>query len=486
MSKEHSHYYSAYKAKDPRFDGVFFMGVKSTGIYCRPVCTARLPHKSNCIFFNNAESAEKSGFRPCLRCRPELAPGNAPVDDAQRIAYLIGHRIDEGISEGNTSLEEIASQFQLSSRQIRRIVKEQLGLAPIEIILTRRLLLAKQLLTETDLPVIDVAFASGFSSLRRFNDAFSKRYRMPPSRLRRDRSQLEITNSDTHFKLQLSYRPPFQWNELLIFLKARELKGVECISKDSYARSIRIGNTTGEIFVSHVAAKHSLELRISLSLSPVLPSLLGRLRELFDLNARPDIIASQLSTDSPLASLVNRIPGIRVPGAFDSFEIAFRAILGQQVSVKAATTMAGRFVEAFGEPFNVGQYGMTRFTPTAEQIGTTKLSAITKLGIIETRARTIKTLANTLTSGDLILCSGADPTQTINKLCEIEGIGPWTAQYIAMRVLHWPDAFPKEDLILRRSLGNIGAKEAELRSQKWRPWRSYAVRYLWIYPFERR
>ena len=316
----------------------------------RPVCTAKTPKEQNCMFFSSAEAAEKALFRPCLRCRPELAPGTAPVDDASRIAHMIANRIEEGMLDDD-GLEAIAPQFELSSRQIRRILQKELGVSPIELVQTRRLLLAKQLLTETELPITEVAFASGFSSLRRFNDAFSGRYGMPPTRLRKEAgSKAGKTLAADSIALQLTYRPPYDWEGILKFLSMRTLKGVEQVSSGHYCRTMQLGKHTGWIQVGHKPSKRALMVEISNSLVPVLPALLGRLRNLFDLSARPDVIAEHLMQDGILSEAVSKNPGLRVPGAFDGFELAVRAILGQQVTVKAANdALAGRFVEAFGK-----------------------------------------------------------------------------------------------------------------------------------------
>src|SRR5215210_2035180 len=343
--------YTAYASRDPRFDGVFYIGVTSTGIYCRPICSAKTPKAANCRFFESAEAAEKSRFRPCLRCRPELAPGNAPVDDAHRIAGMIANRIDEGMLDDGAGLEQIARQCGWSSRQIRRMLRKELGVSPIELVLTRRLLLAKQLLTETRLPISEVAHASGFSSLRRFNDAFSGRYGMPPTRFRKATdSPASAASSDRTFTLQLSYRAPFDWTGLLTFLAMRSLAGVERVENDSYLRTIELGSHRGWLQVRNRPDRSTLLVELPHALTPVLPALLGRLRQLFDLSARPDIISAHLMRAPLLAAAVTRNPGLRVPGAFDGFELVMRAILGQQISVKAATTLAGRVVARYGEP----------------------------------------------------------------------------------------------------------------------------------------
>jgi AraC family transcriptional regulator, regulatory protein of adaptative response / DNA-3-methyladenine glycosylase II len=496
MTQDTAALYNAYASRDPRFDGVFYIGVTSTGIYCRPVCTAKTPKAANCRFFNSAEAAEKANFRPCLRCRPELAPGNAPVDDAHRIATLIAQRIEEGmldhpsrsspLSEAKRSgqakagLETIAAKFGWSSRQIRRIVNRELGVSPIELVLTRRLLLAKQLLTETALPIIDIAYASGFSSLRRFNDAFGNRYGMPPSRFRRatDSSAVVATSSDS-FTLQLTYRPPFDWSGMMRFLSARAMKGVESIEDDAYLRTVQLGNHRGWVHVRHESKKRALLVELTHSLTPVLPALLGRLRHLFDLSARPDVIATQLAQDPLLADTIARTPGLRVPGAFDGFELAVRAILGQQITVKAATTLAGRFAVAFGDTIDTPHPALTRLSPTPRRIAAAKPEELAALGIIETRARSIIALAEEMERGRLRLEAGAPPGATIEQLVALPGIGAWTAQYIAMRALRWPDAFPKEDIALRNALGGVTAARAEELSQPWRPWRSYATLHLW-------
>ena len=483
MDQDHRRLYNALTARDARFDGVFFVGVTSTGIYCRPVCPVRTPKAANCRFFDTPQEAEQEGFRPCLRCRPELAPGNAPVDDAQRIAQLIVQRLEEGHLDEHAGLEEIAEQFELSSRQIRRIIQKELGVPPIQLLLTRRLLLAKQLLTETTLPITEVAFASGFSSVRRFNDAFNRRYGMPPTRLRRKATEdtAAITESRTS-TLQLSYRPPYDWKGVLAFLAARALKGIEHVTEGSYARTVQLGKATGWIRVTQAKKKkHALLVEFTHSLTPVLPALLSRVRALFDLNARPDVIAKRLGRDARLAAAVKANPGLRVPGAFNGFEMGLRAILGQQVTVKAATTIACRFVEAFGEAIVTPFAELNRLTPAPARVAAASVDDIARHGIVAARARSIIALAQVQGSGELCLDGGAhhNPDDSIKRLAELPGIGPWTAHYIAMRALRWPDAFPKEDIAVRNNLGGVTAKEAEALSQPWRPWRSYAVMHVW-------
>jgi AraC family transcriptional regulator, regulatory protein of adaptative response / DNA-3-methyladenine glycosylase II len=482
MHQEHRRFYDALTARDARFDGVFFVGVTSTRIYCRPICRVKTPKAVNCRFFDTAQQAEQGGFRPCLRCRPELAPGNAPVDDAQRIAQLIVQRLEEGRLDDEAGLDAIADQFELSSRQIRRIVRNELGVAPIQLLLTRRLLLAKQLLTETALPMTEVAFASGFSSVRRFNDAFLSRYRMPPSRLRQKAIDGAIAGADSQTStLRLTYRPPYDWNSVLTFLAARALAGVEDVSEEGYARTVRLGKATGWIRVTHAKKQQALLLEFTHTLTPVLPSLLSRVRGLFDLDARPDIIVKRLAKDARLTVAVRANPGLRVPGAFNGFEMGVRAILGQQVTVKAATTIAGRLVTAFGEPIVTPWPALTRLTPAPSRLARASIDEIARHGILASRSKSIIALAKAQESGHLCLDGGAhhDPADSIRRLAELPGIGPWTAHYLAMRAMRWPDAFPKEDIAVRNRLGGVTAKEAEVLSQAWRPWRSYAVMHLW-------
>jgi AraC family transcriptional regulator of adaptative response / DNA-3-methyladenine glycosylase II len=481
MDRDTRRLYTALTARDARFDGVFFVGVTSTAVYCRPICPARTPKARNCRFFATAQQAEHAGFRPCLRCRPELAPGSAPVDDAQRIAQLIVQRLEESGLEEKIGLESIASQFELSSRQIRRIVQKQLGVPPIQLLQTRRLLLAKQLLTETTLPITQVAFASGFASLRRFNDAFTTRYGMPPTRLRRAVPDRTAAGGEDTCALLLAYRPPYDWKGMLAFLRARALTGIEVVTDRWYARTVQLGDATGWIRVAPAPGRHALRVELTHSLTPALPALLGRLRNLFDLNARPDVVSSHLRRDPRLAAAVRANPGQRVPGAFDGFELALRAIIGQQVTVKAATTIACRFVDAFGERIKTPLDGLTRLTPTPPRVAAAAVDEIARNGIVAARCRSIIALAGALEAGALSLDGGSQksPDECIRQLTQLPGIGPWTANYIAMRALCWPDAFPKEDIAVRHNLGGVTASEAEALSQAWRPWRSYAVMHIW-------
>lgn len=480
MTFDHASYYSALSARDARFDGVFYVGVTSTGIYCRPICPARTPKRANCRFFDSAQAAEQATFRPCLRCRPELAPGTAPVDDAKRIAHQLVQRMEDGHIRENANLDTIAAQFDLSPRQMRRIVQQEMGVPPIALLQSRRLLLAKQLLTETALPVTEIAFASGFASVRRFNAAFLSRYRLTPRDLRRSAVEKSAHDGEADTStVQLAYRPPYDWDGVLAFLRTRMLAQAEWVTDDGYARTVDIGAHRGWIHVSHDTARHTLRVRFTHGLTPVLPALLNRVRALFDVAAQPDLITARLSTDPHLAPLVARAPGLRVPGAFDGFELAVRAVLGQQVTVKAATTLAGRFAEAFGATLATPFPQLTRCAPTAARIARVRPDAIATLGIVKNRATAIVALARAVENETLNLTPGADPAATMTQLTALPGIGPWTAHYIAMRALRWPDAFPKEDIVVRKVLGGLNANAAETASQDWRPWRSYAVLHLW-------
>ncbi|MBV8742585.1 MAG: DNA-3-methyladenine glycosylase 2 family protein [Sinobacteraceae bacterium] len=474
--------YRALAARDRRFDGLFFVGVTSTGIYCRPICAAKTPKAANCRFFASAQQAEQARFRPCLRCRPELAPGSAPVDDSQRIAQLIVQRLEDGTIGNDAGLEAIASQFELSSRQIRRIVQKELGVSPVQLLLTRRLLLAKQLLSETALPVTEIAFASGFSSLRRFNDAFSSRYRLSPTCLRRNANALQPAPvaGDTS-TVQLAYRPPYDWKGVLEFLAARELEGVEWVTDDFYARTVRLGAAEGWIRVTHLKGRNALALEFTHSLANVLPPLLNRVRALFDLNAHPQMICKHLSRDRRLAPIVRQTPGIRVPGAFAGFELGLRAIIGQQVTVRAATRIGCRLAAALGQPCVTPYPQLSRLTPSPARVAAASIDEISRLGVVSARSRAIIALASAQVSGTLVLdgCVLHNPDEAIQQLTALPGIGPWTAHYIAMRAMNWPDAFPKEDIAVRNALSGVPANVAEEMSQAWRPWRSYAVMHLW-------
>ncbi len=468
--------YRALAARDARFDGLFFVGVTTTSIYCRPICTARAPGRDRCRFFASSAMAERDGFRPCLRCRPELAPGLAPVDSVMRVARAAASRIEAGALNDGGSLEKLARDLRLSSRQVRRAIRQEFGVSPIELAQTQRLLLAKQLLAESDLPIIEVAYASGFASVRRFNALFQSHYRLTPSRMRRTTA---ATRSAGRLRLTLGYRPPLAWDEMLRFLTGRATAGVEWTSGLAYHRTVSIGRHRGWIKVEPLTGRNALAVELATSLVPVLPDVLTRLKNQFDLSARPDVIAAQLATEPRMKSAVTRLPGLRVPGAFDGFEMAVRAILGQRISVRAATTLAGRVSARFGEVLDTPFPSLCRLSPTAERLASVTESELTSLGVSAARALCIRALAQAVASGQIDLQPGLDPESVIPSLKELPGIGEWTAQYIAMRALRWPDAFPAGDLGLLKSLGETSPRRLLEAAAAWRPWRAYAAMYLW-------
>ena len=467
--------YRALAARDARFDGLFFVGVTSTRIYCRPICTARCPGRDRCRFYSNRALAERDGFRPCLRCRPELAPGHAPVDAVRRTAQAAACRIEAGALNDGGSLDELASNLGLSARQLRRAVKQEFGVSPIELAQTQRLLLAKQLLSESNLPITQVAFASGFESVRRFNALFRSHYRLTPTDLRRE---ARPGNGDL-VRLTLAYRPPLDWRSLLRFLSGRAAARVEQVVDQAYLRTAVVGKHRGWLKVEPIARRNALAVEISTSLVPALPEIMSRLKSLFDLNARPDVIASHLSADPRFAPVITRCAGLRVPGAFDGFELTVRAILGQRVSVRAASTLAGRLAARFGEPVDTPFEGLDRLSLAAARIAEASEGEIAALGIPVARATSIRMIAQAVAGGELDLHAGADPIETSLALQAFPGIGDWTAQYIAMRALRWPDAFPAGDLVLLRAAGEKSPQRLRERAESWRPWRAYAAMYLW-------
>lgn len=468
--------YRALAARDPRFDGVFFVGVTSTHIYCRPICPARTPRAEHCWFFRSAALAEHEGFRPCLRCRPELAPGLAPVDAVARTARLAAARIEAGALNDGGSLETLAAELGLSSRQLRRVLRQEFGVSPVELAQTCRLLLAKQLLTESCLPIVQVAFASGFQSVRRFNALFRTHYKLTPSRLRRARATPAPADA---LRLTLGYRPPFALPELFRFLGARAIPGVECVTEGAYVRTVALGKHCGWVRVAPIPGKNALSVQVATTLAPVLPAVLARVRALFDLAARPDVIDGHLATDPELARFVKRHPGLRVPGAFDGFELAVRAILGQRIAVRAATTLAGRLTARFGAAMATPWNCLTHQFPDADRLADAVAADWTNLGIPAARVACLRALAQAVADGQVNLAPCVDPLTTLVRLQELPGIGAWTAQYIALRALRWPDAFPDGDLGLRKAWATAARPPLTQAAEAWRPWRAYAAIHLW-------
>jgi AraC family transcriptional regulator, regulatory protein of adaptative response / DNA-3-methyladenine glycosylase II len=463
--------FRAVRARDRRFDGRFFTAVASTGIYCRPICPVRPPKRENMRFYSSAAAAEGAGYRPCLRCRPERAPGLAAVDAASRLAGAAIARIEEhAISNGRMS--DLASALGVSDRHLRRVTEAELGVSPIELAQTQRLLLAKRLLSETPLKLTDVAFASGFGSVRRFNALFKSRYGLNPRTLRRS------PGATPGLTCQLDFRPPFAWQSVLAYLRARAIPGIETVDATHYRRTVGLANRQGWIAVSLAKSGTALEVEISPALAPVVGAVIVRVKHLFDLSAAPEAVEALLAEDPLLRPLVRRLPGLRAPGAFDGFELAVRAVLGQQVSVKGASTLAGRWARTFGTPIETPHAGLDRLAPTAERMREVAAREIGALGVVGSRARCLEALARAIADRHIVLSCAANVEEQLGRLTELPGIGPWTAQYIAMRALHWPDAFPDGDLGLLRSAG-LRRRELRARAEVWRPWRAYAAHYLW-------
>ena len=469
MFQDQTSFYSALCARDPRFDGRFFVGVTSTGIYCRPVCKVRIPKIENCCFYLLAAQAEHANFRPCLRCRPELAPGHFALTARCDLAYAAKQMIDSG---RYTSQVDLALKLGITSRHLRRIFQAEFGLAPIAYEQSARLLLAKRLLTDTALPMTHIAQASGFSSVRRFNDLFVARYRLTPSGLRKN-VKFDSLGDQATMRVVLKYRPPFDWAWFLSFLSDRLIDGVEQIDGPTYRRNIDCGWIT----VSDSPSENALIAMVSLQCSAHLRDLIPRLRKVFDCDCSPNIV------NASLGAIAQANPGIRLPGAFDGFEIAVRAILGQQISVKAATTIAGRFARRFGVPVQSPFAGLNVRFPRPSDVAQQAIESFAQLGIIRQRATAISTLAQAIMAGKINLNPddglAQSAEQTVCVLQALPGIGPWTAQYIAMRSLAQPDIALSTDLVVLKALGTTSPARAKELTNAWSPWRSYGVMHLW-------
>ena len=470
----------ARRSRDPRFDGLFFTAVHSTRIYCRPVCPA--PYAKRVSYFANAAAAEAAGYRPCLRCRPELSPSDGAWRRGDAAIARALKLIDQGVL-ADAPLSALAGRVGIGERQLRRLFVERLGAPPIGVHGTRRLLFAKQLLTETPLPITEVAMAAGFGSLRRFNAAFQDAYRMAPRDLRRQPGAAVRGGGDT-LTLRLGYRPPCDFTAMLAFLRGRALPGVEVVDEASYSRVIAgADGGHGWLRVSAWPGEHALKLELHAPLASQLLDVVQRLRRMFDLDADPDAIAATLSADARLRPLLRRRPGLRLPSGWDGFEIAVRAVLGQQVSVAAARTLAARLSQRYGEPLATpfGE-GLDHLFPTPAALADADLQSI---GLTRARAATVRAVAQALLDGR----GDFRPERTLDdfsaRWMALPGIGAWTAQYIAMRALGHPDAFPAGDLVLRKALAGAGdgplptEKTVAARAEAWRPWRAYAVIHLW-------
>ena len=477
--------YRAVAAHDARFDGAFFIGVTSTGIYCRPVCRVKTPRRENCRFFAHASQAEGAGFRPCLRCRPELAPQTLAWSAQDASALLAQHAarlLDSPDAWGDEvpSVAGLAARLGVSDRHLRRVFEAELGVSPMDWLQTRRLLAAKQLLADTRLPVAQVALAAGFASLRRFNAAFAAQYRMSPTALRRDGSEAKPGDG---IAVTLGYRPPYDVREMLQFLQQRGIAGVEQIDQSTHtvARTLRLDDDTrGWIACRFEPEQHRVQVRVADSLAPQLPRVIARVRAWLDLDADPAAIHAVLGADFPA------LAGLRVPGTLDGFELAVRAVVGQQVTVAAARTLTTRLVERFGTPLATPIDGLTRLFPSPAALAAASGDELGQLGLVRQRQAAIHALAQAVSSGQISLHAGADVQTTMDALKALPGIGAWTADYIALRALRWPDAFPSGDVALQTALSPDGqrltARAAEGRAERWRPWRAYAVIRAWHSP----
>jgi AraC family transcriptional regulator of adaptative response / DNA-3-methyladenine glycosylase II len=463
--------YRAARARDRRFDGRFFVGITSTRIYCRPICPARPPKRDNMRFYSNAAAAEGAGFRPCLRCRPERAPGLAAVDAVSR---LIGAAM-AGIEEhalSSARVGQLAASLGVSERHLRRVTESELGVSPIELAQTQRLLLAKRLLRDTSLSLTHVAFASGFSSVRRFNALFKSRYGLNPRAVRGS------AHRPDGLCVQLEFRPPFAWNNLLAYLRLRAVPGVEWVDATHYRRTVSIEDAAGWIEVSMHESGTALTLEMSPSLNMHIGAVIGRVKHLFDLGSAPAAVGGLLRQDAILQSTVKRLPGLRVAGAFDGFELAVRTVLGQQISIKGASTVSGRWAAVFGTPIATPFRELNRLAPRPKDMAGRHVDEIAALGMVGNRARCLISLAKAVADRRLNLSLASNVEQQMDRLQSLPGIGPWTANYIAMRALHWPDAFPSGDLMLMRA-ANLKQRALERHAEAWRPWRAYAAHYLW-------
>ncbi len=500
----------ALDARDQRFDGIFFVGVTTTMVYGRPTCPARVSHSDHRRFFDSAAAAERAGFRPCLRCRPELAPGRAPMDAVPRLARIAADRIGAGALNGQ-SVSQLARELGVSARHLRRAMEREIGVSPLELAQTHRLLLAKRLLADTSLSVTRVAYASGFQSLRRFNASFREQYRMAPSAIRRAPRTLGgktlPSGDDAPLNLTLSYRAPYGWDALLSFLRSDAIDGVEIVDGRFYGRTIHLAGCSGFVAVEDAGVQpdecrpdmqvHSpatlarqparthvnyLNVAVSQSLVPVLMPLLARLRQLFDLDAEPTVIDAHLA-EGGLGALVARRPGVRIPGTIDGFEVALRAILRGRTRTNHGRSLrdpARRVVWALGEPLETGIPALSRLAPTAARVADAGSARLESFGIPRTRAVAAVAVARLVADGALQLEPGSDAAETRRVLTDIPGIGDRVATTIVMRALYWPDALSIADCALQRAAGVSTARELGARGEQWRPWRAYAAMHLWL------
>jgi len=468
----------ARRSRDARFDGRFFIGVTTTGIYCRPICPARAPKDENVRYFPTAAAAQAAGFRPCLRCRPEASPGTPAWSGTSGVVSRALRLIAEGALDTD-GVTRLADRLGVTDRHLRRLFLQHLGATPLEVALTRRVHFAKKLLDETALSCHQVALAAGFGSLRRFNGEIRRTYSRTPTQLRRLARNRQATRPEC-YRFRLAYRPPYDWHGVLDFLAARATPGVEQVDQGGYQRTITVDGLHGTIRVSQSATGNALDLEVCFPSPRALLVIVERVKQLFDLGADPSVIADQLANDATLRAAIRAHPGIRTPGAWDGFELAVRAIVGQQISVRGATTIAGRIAAAFGSPLPLEGRGfspvLTHLFPTAAQLIDVPIE---HAGVIAARANAIRALARHVADGHLLFDPMHDSAATVGALKQVPGIGEWTAQYIAMRALGEPDAFPSGDVVLQRICGGVTARELDRLAEAWRPWRSYAVMLLW-------
>jgi AraC family transcriptional regulator of adaptative response / DNA-3-methyladenine glycosylase II len=456
-------------ARDARFDGRFFIGVRTTKVFCRPICPALSPREEHVEYYPSAAAAAAAGLRPCLRCRPECAPGTPAWNGSSSMVSRALREIADGALDA-AGVDDLAGRLGVGERHLRRLFLEHLGAPPIAVAQTHRLLSAKRLLDATDLPLSTVALAAGYGSVRRFNHAFRETWKRTPRELRKTRRG--VPGRGLCFRLR--YRPPLDWNALVGFLAARAIPGVEYVENGTYRRSILVAGTPGMIHLSHSASDVILE--IDDARPECLLGIVSRVRRLFDLDADPVAIASGLTSDALLRPLLEARPGLRVPGAWDGFELGIRAILGQQISVRGASTLAGRLVERYGRRLESAPAGVTHLFPRAEDLARANLASI---GLPQKRAEALSAFSAEVASGQLVLDGSAAPEQTHEHLRSIAGIGEWTAGYVAMRALGDPDAFPAADLVLLGAAGARTARELLDFAENWRPWRAYAALHLW-------
>jgi AraC family transcriptional regulator of adaptative response / DNA-3-methyladenine glycosylase II len=476
--------YRALQSRDSRFDGLIFVGVTSTGIYCRPVCPARTAKFENCRFFSSAAAAQEAGFRPCLRCRPETAPDLASWRGTSNTVSRALALINEGALDGDgASVESLAERLGLGERQLRRLFLQHLGASPISVAQTRRVLFAKQLIHETQMSMTDIALAAGFGSIRRFNELFRDLFDRPPTALRRKTPAIPA-GTEAKVTLRLRYRPPYDWDSMLSFLQARAIPGVEVIEKGSYWRTVEMDGSVGSVEIRHLPQRQSLSVTIRFPNVKSLPAIVARVRRVFDLGADIETIDAHLSRDPWLRSLVAQRPGLRAPGGWDGFELAVRAILGQQITVTAARRLAGQLVALHGKAISVAQTAhpaLTHVFVTAKRLARAKSLG---LGMPASRQTSLQAFAKAAIADPNLFRPFGTIEEAIARLRTIRGVGEWTAQYIALRAIREMDAFPASDIGLLRGAARIDgtrSTSASLldRAESWRPWRAYAAQHLW-------